>query len=261
MKSLTEVIKGLQFSIHKHAPEILTGIGIAGMLTTTVLAVKATPKAMKLIEDKKQELETDKLTPAEVVKTTWKCYIPAASTAVVSTACLVGSSTISGRRNAALATAYKVVETARNQYREKVLETIGEKKEELVRDKIAKDQIEANPVCESEIYQTRGGTTLCFDSLSARYFYSSQDVIERAVNKVNRQMINHEYASLNDLYEYIGLEGSVLGEQLGWSFKGCKDGTVAVWFSSQIAQINEKGIPCLVVNYNIAPIYDYDKLY
>lgn len=261
MKSLTEVIKGLQFSIHKHAPEILTGIGIAGMLTTTVLAVKATPKAMKLIEDKKEELETDHLTPVETVKTAWKCYIPAASTAVVSTACLIGSSTISGRRNAALATAYKVVESAHKQYREKVIETIGEKKEELVRDKIAKEQVETNPVSESEIYQTRGGTTLCFDSLGGRYFYSSQDVIERAVNRLNRQMINHEYAALNDLYEYIGLEGTVLGDKLGWSLGGTKDGTVSVWFSSQIAQVNLKGIPCLVVNYNIAPIYDYDKLY
>lgn len=261
MKSLTEVIKSLQLSVQKHAPEILTGIGVAGMLTTTVLAVQATPKAMKLIEDKKQELETDKLTPAETIKATWKCYIPAASTAVVSTACLIGSSTISGRRNAALATAYKVVESAHHKYREKVLETIGEKKEELVRDRIAKEQVETNPVSESEIYQTRGGTTLCFDSLSARYFYSSQDVIERAINKINRQMINYEYASLNELYEYIGLEGSVLGEKLGWSLHGSRDGTVAVWFSTQIAQINEKGIPCLVINYNIAPIYDYDKLY
>ena len=37
----------------KHSPEILTGVGIAGMITTTVLAVKATPKALRLIDDKK----------------------------------------------------------------------------------------------------------------------------------------------------------------------------------------------------------------
>ena len=39
-----------------HTPEILTGLGTAGMIFTTVLAVKATPKALKLIDEKKKEL-------------------------------------------------------------------------------------------------------------------------------------------------------------------------------------------------------------
>ena len=81
-------------SISKRSPEILIGIGIAGMVTTTVLAVKATPKALELINDKKDELEVEKLTPIETVKATWKCYVPAAVSGAVSIACLLGSHSV-----------------------------------------------------------------------------------------------------------------------------------------------------------------------
>ena len=114
-------------------PAVASGkasFGIAGMITTTVLAVRSTPKALKLIEEKKKEEGVDKLTPAETVKTAWKCYIPAMVLGATSVGCLVGASRVSLRRNAALATAYKLSETALTEYREQVVETIGEKKEQ-----------------------------------------------------------------------------------------------------------------------------------
>ena len=63
--NVADLFKSVKMVVSKHSPEILTGIGIAGMITTTILAVKATPKALTLVEDKKKELElypTDKLT-------------------------------------------------------------------------------------------------------------------------------------------------------------------------------------------------------
>lgn len=52
-QSLASIAKGVRTAMKKHSPEILTGIGIAGMITTTVMAVKATPKALILLEEKK----------------------------------------------------------------------------------------------------------------------------------------------------------------------------------------------------------------
>ena len=52
--TVARLIKSAQTTLSKHSPEILTGIGIAGMVTTVVLAVKATPKALQLIEEKKR---------------------------------------------------------------------------------------------------------------------------------------------------------------------------------------------------------------
>ena len=111
-KRFSGVVRNVRASMKKHSPEILTGTGIAGMIVTTVMAVKATPKALILLEEKKDEYETDTLTPIEVIKTTWTCYIPSALIGGVSILCLIGASSVNLRRNAALATAYTLSETA-----------------------------------------------------------------------------------------------------------------------------------------------------
>ena len=54
--NISKVLSSVRTSMAKHSPEILTGIGIAGMITTTVMAVRATPKALILIEDRKEEI-------------------------------------------------------------------------------------------------------------------------------------------------------------------------------------------------------------
>ena len=100
--NLTAAAKSIKGVLERHAPEILTGIGVAGMVTSTVLAVKATPKAYRLVNDRKDELEVEKLPVTELVKTTWKCYIPAVVTCGASIACLVGASSVNFKRNAVL---------------------------------------------------------------------------------------------------------------------------------------------------------------
>ena len=104
-QTISKFFKDTQLVLSKHSPDILLGVGIAGMVGTVVLAVAATPKAIKLIEKKKELDEVDNLTPMETVKTTWKCYIPAAVTCAASIACLIGASSVHLKRNAALATA------------------------------------------------------------------------------------------------------------------------------------------------------------
>ena len=143
----------------KHSPEILTGIGIAGMVTTTVMAVRATPKALKLIgsAELKKANETNipyeghNLSKTEIIKVTWKCYVPVAITGSLSIACLIGASSVNARRNAALATAYKLSETALNEYREKVVEEIGEEKEKVIRDKVSQKHLDETPVSKNEV--------------------------------------------------------------------------------------------------------------
>lgn len=267
----SRVMKSVQTTVVKHSPEILTGLGIAGMVSSTVLAVRATPKALILIEDEKrrqnnenmdraeaegQEVcqHVDKLKLWEVVKTTWKCYIPSTVTCAMSIACLIGASSVNARRNAALATAYTLSENALKEYQEKVVETIGEKKEQAVRDAIAKDRIEKDPVSTKEVIITEKGNTLCYDAISGRYFKSDIDKLRKAENYLNRQMMNDLYISLNDFYDEVGLPHTRTGNDLGWKLDR---GFLELRFSSQLA---EDGTPCLVVDYNIAPEYDYSRL-
>ena len=248
------LIKTIRSGLAKHSPAILTALGITGMIGTTVLAVKATPKALDLIENKKEELDKDKLTVVETVKATWKCYVPAVITCATSAACLIGASSVHTKRNAALATAYKLSESALIEYRDKVVETIGEKKEQSVRDAIAKDHVEKNPVTNNEVVITDRGYTLCYDELSGRYFYSDIEKIKKAANELNRQMLNDMYVSLNELYYELGLEGTKLGEQMGWNVDR---GLIDLKFSATVSADDR---PCIVLDYRVPPMYDYQNM-
>ena len=251
---LKQTIKSAERALTKYSPGILTGIGIAGMIGATFMAVKATPKALYLIETKKEEAEVEELTPIETIKTCWTCYIPATLTTVLSAACLIGASTVSAKRNAALATAYSISEAALREYQEKVVEVVGEKKEKAVRDAVAKDQIERDPVTKSEVVIIDSNSnTLCYEPLSGRYFKSTIDKIKKAEIKLDRQMIQEMYVSLNDFYWEIGIDGTDLGDKMGWNLsKGYMD----LSFSSQLA---DDGTPCAVIVYGIPPVYDYQN--
>lgn len=267
-----QLFKNVSKALSDHSPEILTGLGIAGMITSTVLAVKATPKAIVLLEERKEELneqrfeknierdyslkdhkELDKLDFKETIKTVWKCYIPTAVMMGVSVSCLIGASSVHIRRNAVLATAYRLSETAATEYRKKVVETIGAKKEESIRDDVNKDRLEKNPVTKNEIFITEKGNTLCYDHMSGRYFKSDIDKINKAINEINRRINQTYYASLNELYNELGLDDTKLGDVLGWN---SDMGLLELHLSSQIAN---DGVPCLVLDFNNSPKYDFDK--
>ena len=249
--NMAALFKNVKMAVSNHSPEILTGIGIAGMITTTILAVRATPKALELIDDKKNELgmyPTEKLHPIEVVKTTWKCYLPATITGATSVACLIGASSVNSRRNAALATAYNLSASALTEYKTKVIETVGEKKEQLIRDKVAEERINKEPVNQSAIIVSGNGNTRCFDTITKRRFVSDIESINKIVNELNRRMINGEdYISLNEFYYELGLDGSSIGDELGWNVS---TGLIELDFS---AQLDTDGTPCIVIDYTVAP--------
>lgn len=250
---VSKFVKNTKGALIKNGPGLLTGLGIAGMLSTIAFAVKATPKALKRIDQEKDQLEVDVLTPLETVKVTWKYYIPAAITFTTSAACLIGASSVNARRNAALATAYTLSETALKEYKAKVIETIGEKKEKIIREKIDKDHIDRKPVTKSNVIFTEKGNTLCFDYHSGRYFKSDIDHIKRAVNELNRRLVGNGYVSLNDFYDELDLEHTKMGYDLGWDLD---DGNVEIDFSAQIANDDT---PCIVINYEVAPHHNFDR--
>ena len=245
------MIKSVKIFTQKHSPEILTGLGIAGMITSTVLAVKATPRAMKLIENKKREEKTESLTKTQTVKTVWKNYIPAAVAAAASTACLICSCAESTRRTTAIAAAYALSESALKTYSDKVVETIGEKKEQEIKEAIAEDKIKQNPVKEQEVILTANGETLCYDALSGRYFKSSPEAIRKAESTMNKQLVSDMYISLNDFYYELGLDGIKIGNELGWNYD---TGGIDIEFCSRLTDDNT---PCLVIDYKVSPKYDF----
>lgn len=268
---VTNLLKAAGRFTAKNTPQILMGLGITLAGTTTVLAVSETPKALKLIEEAKQKRNAElrneaiengheeyaiveQLPVKDVIKVTWKCYIPAAATGALAIACFIGSSKVSARRSAALLTAFTLSETAFSDYKKKVIETIGEKKEKVVREEIAKEKLAKDPVENHQVIITGNGNVLCYDAVFGQYFESNMETIKKAVNNINYQMLGTEYASLNDFYDELGIPHIDIGNMMGWNIG--KQGKVEIDYTSQISS---DGRPCIVIQYNVVPDYNYDR--
>lgn len=245
--------------LDKRSPVLLTVLGIGSGVAAIALTVKATLRAIDLIEEEKclriERDEPEEMTKTEIIKTAWKPYIPVAVAGTFSAACFIGSCSVHSRRNAALAAAYKISETALTSFKEKAVEEIGEKKVKEIQKKAAVDQMEQHPVKDSEVVILGKGSTLCYDTLSDRYFESDMELIRKAQNDINWMMINEMGASVNDLYERIGLRCNGTGDTLGWDIN---KGQMEILFDSKIT---EDGRPCIVLTYNPEPQYRYGDLW
>ena len=244
---IKEVTKQVGIFVTKNSSTILTGIGVGGFISTVVMAVNATPKALQLIDEAYEGREsTSELSKLEVVKVTWKCYLPTAITAALSISCIIGANSINLKRNAALASVYSVAKKSLDTYQAKVIETIGEKKNKEIREEIVKDTLERTPVNEKQVIITGKGDMLCFDECSGRYFKGNIEDIRKAENKLNKDLICDMWVSLNDLYDELGLDTVKIGDDIGWTI----DNNVQFDFTSKIA---DNGEPCIVVGFWVDP--------
>lgn len=247
--NIKTMAKSVWAGAKKHSPEILIGMGIAGAASSVILAIRSTPKALILLEEKRQELGVEKLEAKEIIKTAAPVYIPTAVSFGVSVACIIGAGSVNARRNAALTAAYTLSESTLRTYRDKVLETVGEGKEREIRQKAAIEQQQKTPEPQTLVVSSAAGQLKCFDSLSGRYFVSTRNEIDKAVNEFNRQLRDDMRISLNDWYDLIGLDTNKLGDMLGWDIER---GYVETCYASRL---DEDGLPCLVVNYVEPPHY------
>lgn len=246
---ISSVFKSIGKTVSKNKSQICIATGIALSISSTAWAIWGTLKAKKKVDAEEADTKT------EIVKAVWFYYIPAVVTEVFGIGFFIGANMLNEKENAALVAAYSLTSTAFKEYKDKVSETFGEKKEESIRDSIIKDKVENSPLSSSEVYIASSGDTLFYDVLSDRYFTSNVNTIRKAINKINRDMLSENYMSLNELYYELGLNGVKVGEDLGWRIE---DGYIDIRFSGQVTE-DEK--PCLALEFNIAPQYGFQQLY
>ena len=243
-------------AFRRHGTAILIGTGAVGMVVTVVLAVDATPKAMKLIEAETEKKDAP-LTAKETVKAAWKPYIPTGVTCVLSLVCLGGAIGVHEHQYASIAAAYALTNADYRALRDKVSEVVGEKKMTEVEDSLAKDALaKSESSGEKTIIVTNKGNTLFYETISGRYFRADIDQIRRGVNEFNKQL-NLSYdnqGSLNDLYYCWGLTNAECGEDRGWRLD--REGLVDVFFSAQLTEDEE---PCIVIGFRNPPVYNFER--
>ena len=241
--------------ISKNSPAILTGLSVAGLVGTILFSIRATTNAVLIRDQIEAEYEIDEEIPKAVYfKRIAPVYIPTIVMAGVTVACMIGATAIGSKRNAVLSALYAASEVSLKEYQDKVVAVVGEKEERKIRDEIARDRVTQNPVQSGQVIVTGRGDSLCYDSLSGRYFMSDIEKIRRVENNINSSMIGgmQMWATLNEVYDEMGLPPNDLGEDVGWNV----DHRLMFDFSTQIAT---DGRPCLVIGYEEGPRYDYRK--
>lgn len=194
--------------------------------------------------------ESPYLTWQEKAQIVWKEFIPAAAVGTITVTAIICSNRISSNRAVALATAYTITEQSFDTYKKKVIEKLGEEKEELVRAEIAQDRSNAGDGM--SVFVT-DGKTLCYDEFTDRYFESTVEDIKKAQNDTNYQMLHEGYASLSDFYQRIGLPTTSMSEEVGWT----SDRQLEVEISAIIAP---SGKPAVSINFLVRPVRNYWKM-
>lgn len=256
---INNMIKCTKMFTKAHSSQILVAVGIAGMAGATITAYKAGTKASRIIKEESRIAEQNgvEYTSFDAIKDTWTCWAPPMAMFTVSAAAIIGANKMDYRKNAALATAYKLSETSFREYRSKMVEKLGEKKENGVLGDIAKKHFEENPPEEKEIIITpAGGDCICYDPCSGRYFKSSPDAIQKAVNELNKRIYGdmEMYASLNDFYDLLGLPRISIGDDLGWN----ADTMLEVRYGYCGDENNN---PCLEMGFAVDPRFEYELIH
>ena len=205
------LVRSSQLFTKRNASTILTIVGGVGVVTTTVLGIKATPKALTLLEDAKKE-KGENLTTLEKVKVAAPVYIPTAISGVATLTCVFGANILNKRYQASLISAYAFIDNSYKEYKNKVEELYGEDAKERIVEEIAKDKYEKIKPEEDEI--------LVYDEFSGQYFNTTRMKIARAEYELNRNIHMRGWADANEFYEILGLGDIDGGYVIGWSEGG-----------------------------------------
>lgn len=229
--NISRMAKKAKRVISDNSPAILSGVAIAGTVVSTVLAGRAGYKAGYSVASDdaagispKDEEQKDRR--KRIAKQTWKLYTMPAVTGVGTVAAIATGTKISMNRTAALATAYTIVDRSFGEYKDKVVETLGDKKETEVRDKVMHDRI--NEDQRSTLVVIGNNDVLCYDAFSDRYFQSNMEDLKKAQNDTNYEIMHNLYVSLSEFYDRIGLPKTSFSDEIGWN----KDYLVELEFSS-----------------------------
>ena len=278
---MKKIINKVKFNVVKHSPEILMGLGIAGVITSTVLACRSTLKVQEILDYKEENMNNIKEVLAEgredyteedarkdktIIMTTtairiMKLYIPSVIIGAGSIACLLESHNVMRNRNAGLAAALAATTESFKQYRERVTEKYGDEVDKEMRYGIKKEKKEKDgKKTKEEIVVGCDEKEL---SGYARYFNEnninwSDDpqfnlmFLRQNQNWANDKLISQGYLYLNDVYESLGFPKSKAGQVVGWVYDPNNNEHGDNYVDFGIYDLNVKGYRNEMTNDTIA---------
>lgn len=249
---MSKLLASSKLFFKRNGATILTVIGGVGVVATGVSTAMATPKALRALEQAKEE-KGEKLTKLEMVVTAGPAYIPAIAIGAGTIACVLGANVLNKQRQAALIGAYTLLDSSYKEYKQKVLDLYGDDANEKVVDGIAKDKYD------EEEHKVEPGKQLFYEAYSGRYFESTMEDVLRAEYTLNRELSMVGGASVNDYFELLGLDRMEALNDFGWSFDINMDMYWQAWVDfNHTTSIMDDGLECTIITMWQEPVIDYE---
>lgn len=252
---LKAILRTTQRFVLNNSPAILTGIGVAGTVTTAILCGKAAySSALQISAENTRRSDEggnsdDFLTTRESAELVWKEFIPPAIVGAATILAILGANHISTKRASALAAAFKISEQMAEEYRQKVREKMGAKPEEMMRSEIVKDRMER--VDTSNLIVT-GSQVAFWDPWAGRAFSATRESVQQAVNQINHQIQHNYCASLSDFYDLLDLPRTALSEEFGWN----TDEPLEPYFTGTLLS---NGNPAIEMRFEVQPYRHFNR--
>lgn len=246
MNKLSQFTGAILKNAKANSSTILSVAAGVGTITTAFLVGRASFKAAELISQHEEEFPPA-IIPNERLKErtrlVWRLYIPSAVSTVSTIVCILGAKRMETQKTIAAHAALAFTERAYSEYREKVVEEFGVRKDQSIRDKVVAKQIETTPPPSQDILVTGPGNVLCCELFTMRYFACDMEKLRRAQNDLNAKVLKHDYATMSDFYYLIGLAQTSASSNIGWS----SDKLLELVFSTTLS---DDGRPCITFEYN-----------
>ena len=246
-----------------NVPYILGGFGCIGVMATTIMAIQSTPKALELLEDAEKEKGED-LSKWETVKTAGPVYLPAVITGMATIGCIAGAVILSERQQASLISAYGLLNESYMKYQRKVIENFGEDTHTDILKAIAEETKPVNITADNYFGISNQGMAedfsepkLFYEEFSGRYFEAPLEQVLLAEYHVNRNMALGALILLNDFYEFLGLERTDYGGEVGWYIN---DDYLWIDFNHRKV-VMEDGLECYIIESVFPPDMDWKECY
>ena len=256
-RELQRIVTNSKSYLKHNSSTVLTIIGTFGVIATSIMTAKATVKAFEIINEEECEKKRE-LTKKEVVVLAGPSYFPAILVGVSTIACILGANVLNKRQQAMLSSAYALVNASFKEYKNKVKELYGEEAHNNIVSAIAVEKAKNSHItatymcgeCDLSI-DDNDEPRLFYDEFSERYFETTTEQVLEAEYHLNRNYILRGDASLNEFYEFLGLEKTDYGDVLGWA--PLDEGMYWIDFNHRKVVL-EDGLECYVIEMPFEPM-------
>ena len=244
------------FKIKKASPEIMVVAGVVGVVTSTVMACKATTKVNDILEETRKQvddvhnvLDSDVVSEDEynnddakkdlaIIYTQTgvkliKLYAPSVIVGALSITGILASHKILKKRNVALTAAYATIDRSFKEYRGRVVERFGKELDRELRYNIKAQEIEEKTVDKdgNEIVEKKTISVVdpnmysdyarIFDNGSMGWTKDPEYnlmFLKLQQNQANDRLRAQGYLFLNDVYDMLGIPRTKAGQIVGWIY-------------------------------------------